>query len=71
MVREMLPRHIFWPEELLRLLEAEQTRNHPTSCSRTKRRATPRASRHTPPLSVVVILEKCLVYAIDLLILTD
>ena len=44
-VREMLPREWFGPEELLRLLQAEQLRNHRASQSHAKRRATPRPSR--------------------------
>ena len=48
-VREMLPRERFGPEELLRLLEAEQLRNQRASCSHAKRRAALRASRNIPP----------------------
>ena len=38
-VREMLPRERLGPEELLRLLEAEQLRNERASRSHAKRRA--------------------------------
>ena len=48
-VREMLPREWFGPEELLRLLQAEQLRNHRASQSHAKRRATLRASPAIPP----------------------
>ena len=48
-VREMLPREWFGPEELLRLLQAEQLRNHRASRSHAKRRATLRASPAIPP----------------------
>ncbi len=48
-VREMLPRERLGAEELLRLLEAEQLRNHRASCSHAKRRAALRASRNIPP----------------------
>jgi hypothetical protein len=48
-VREMLPRERFGPEELLRLLEAEQLRNERASRSHEKRRATLRASLDNPP----------------------
>ena len=48
-VREMLPREWFGPEELLRLLQAEQLRNHRASRSHAKRRATLRASSAIPP----------------------
>lgn len=48
-VREMLPRQRFGPQELLRLLEAEQARNQRASRSHAKRRAAQRVSRHTPP----------------------
>ena len=47
-VREMLPRERFGPEELLRLLEAEQLRNERASRSHAKRRAALRASSYTP-----------------------
>ena len=40
-VREMLPRERLGPEELLRLLEAEQLRNERASRSHAKRRAAP------------------------------
>ena len=49
MVREMLPRERSGPEELLRLLEAEQLRNERASRSHAKRRAALRASSGTPP----------------------
>ena len=48
-VREMLPRERLGAEELLRLLEAEQLRNHRASRSHAKRRAARRASRNIPP----------------------
>ena len=48
-VREMLPRKWLGPEELLRLLEAEQLRNERASRSHAKRRADLRASSDTPP----------------------
>ena len=48
-VREMLPRERLGAEELLRLLEAEQSRNHRASRSHAKRRAALRASRNIPP----------------------
>ena len=48
-VREMLPRERLGPEELLRLLEAEQLRNERASRSHAKRRAALRASSDTPP----------------------
>ena len=48
-VREMLPRERFGPEELLRLLEAEQLHNKRASRSHAKRRAALRASSDTPP----------------------
>ena len=48
-VREMLPRQRFGPEQLLRLLETEQSRNQRASRSHAKRRAALRASSHTPP----------------------
>ncbi len=48
-VREMLPRERFGPEELLRLLESEQLRNERASRSHKKRRAALRASSDTPP----------------------
>ena len=48
-VREMLPRERLGPEELLRLLEAEQLRNERASRSHAKRRAALRASSYTPP----------------------
>ena len=48
-VREMLPRERLGAEELLRLLEAEQLRNHRASRSHAKRRAALRASRNIPP----------------------
>ena len=48
-VREMLPRERLGAEELLRLLEAEQLRNHRASRSHAKRRAVRRASRNIPP----------------------
>ena len=47
-VREMPPRQRYGPEELLRLLEAEQTRNERASRSHAKRRAALHPSRHTP-----------------------
>ena len=46
-VREMLLRQRLVPEELLRLLEAEQARNQRASRSHAKRRAAQQASRHT------------------------
>ena len=48
-VREMLPRQRFGPQELLTLLEAEQIRNERASRSHAKRRAALRTSRLTPP----------------------
>ena len=51
-VREMLPRERFGAEELLRLLrllEAEQLRNHRASRSHAKRRDARRAARNIPP----------------------
>ena len=48
-VREMLPRERLGAEELLRLLEAEQLRNHRASRSHAKRRAALQASRNIPP----------------------
>ena len=57
-VRDMLPRERFGPEELLRLLEAEQLRNERASRSHAKRRAALRASSDTPPGTVVVILNQ-------------
>ena len=48
-VREMLPRERLGPEELLRLLEAEQLRNERASRAHAKRRAALRASSDTPP----------------------
>ena len=48
-VREMLPRERFGPEELLRLLQAEQLRNHRASRPHAKRRATLGASPAIPP----------------------
>ena len=48
-VREMLPRERFGPEELLRPLQAEQLCNHRASRSHAKRRATLRASPAIPP----------------------
>ena len=48
-VREMLPRERFRAEELLRLLEAEQLRNHRASRSHAKRRAARRATQNIPP----------------------
>ena len=48
-VREMLPRERLGPEELLRLLEAEQLRNERASRAHAKRRAALRASSDTSP----------------------
>ena len=48
-VREMLPRQRFGPEELLRLLEAEQSRNQRASRSHAKRRAARGKLRPEPP----------------------
>ena len=48
-VREMLPRERFGPDELLRWLEGTQQRNEQASRSHAKRRAALRASRNTPP----------------------
>ena len=48
-VREMLPRERFGPEELLRLLQAEQLRNERASRSHEKRRSAPREGRMEPP----------------------
>ena len=48
-VREMLPRERLGAEELLRLLEAEQLRNHRASRSHAKRRDARKAARNIPP----------------------
>ena len=48
-VREMLPRERLGPEELLRLLEAEQLRNERASHSHAKRHAARRKFRSEPP----------------------
>ena len=48
-VREMLPRNQFGPEELLRWLENTQDSNERASRSHAKRRAALRAPRHIPP----------------------
>ena len=48
-VREMLPRQRFGPQDLLRLLESEQTRNQRASRSHAKRRSALLASRTIPP----------------------
>ena len=45
----MLPRERFGPEELLRLLQAEQLRNERASRSHEKRRSTRREGRMEPP----------------------
>ena len=48
-VREMLPRERFGPDELLRWLEDTQDSNEGASRSHAKRRAALRASPHVPP----------------------
>ena len=48
-VRELLPRERFGPEELLLWLEAEQLSNERASRSHEKRRAALRASIRIPP----------------------
>ena len=48
-VREILPRERFGPDELLRWLEDTQDSNERASRSHAKRRATMRASPHIPP----------------------
>lgn len=48
-VREMLPRERFGPDELLRWLVGTQQRNEQASRSHERRRAALRASQHTPP----------------------
>ena len=48
-VREMLPREQFGPEELLRWLEGVQLRNERARRSHQKRRAARRALAGTPP----------------------
>ena len=60
-VREMLPRERFGPNELLRLLEAEQLRNERASRSHERRRYARRQGRmKPPPKAVVVVLDECL-----------
>ena len=49
MVREMLPRKRFRPDELLRWLEETQDSNERAKRSHAKRRAALRASRGIPP----------------------
>ena len=48
-VREMLPREWFGPDELLRWLKETQDSNEQARRSHAKRRAALRASRHIPP----------------------
>ena len=48
-VREMLPRERFGPDELLRWLVGTQQRNKQASRSHGRRRAALRGSRTTPP----------------------
>ena len=48
-VREMLPRERFGPEELLRWLQTTQLNNERASLSHEKRRAALRASPRIPP----------------------
>ena len=48
-VREMLPREWFGPEELLRWLEDTQRRNEQARRSHAKRRAALHASPNIPP----------------------
>ena len=48
-VREMLPRERFGPDELLRWLEDTQDSNERARCSHAKRRAALRVSPHIPP----------------------
>ena len=48
-VREMLPRQRFGPDELLRLLEAEQLRNERARRSHQRRRSARRKVRLEPP----------------------
>ncbi len=48
-VREMLPRERFGPDELLRWLEDTQDSNERARLSHAKRRAALRASRGIPP----------------------
>ena len=48
-VREMLPRQRFGPDELLQLLQEEQLRNERAGRSHAKRRAALRASPASPP----------------------
>ena len=48
-VREMLPRERFGPDELLQWLAHTQRRNEQASHSHAKRRAALRASRTIPP----------------------
>ena len=56
-VREMLPRERFGPDELLRWLEDTQNSNELARRSHAKRRAALRASPRIPPGTVVVIPE--------------
>ena len=48
-VREMLPRERFGPDELLRWLEDTQLRNERARCSHQRRRYACRKGRREPP----------------------